>query len=124
LVYNVNSIYLVHKTNQMENYYLPKINPAGQKLVESWLSENGYFDISKEPLQSNEYGFIAKGTIESILVQIRTFLHPQRPFKLSDFEINSLSAKAVKAGLVAYAAYVTVDEENNLEGDIIWERLS
>ncbi len=108
----------------MENYYLPDINPVGQKHVESWLSANGYSDITTEQLQLNEYGFIARGSVEGILVQIRTFLHPQRTFRLSDFEINALSIKAVKLGLVAYAAYVTIDEENNLAGDITWERLS
>lgn len=108
----------------MENYYLPEINPIGRKHVETWLSENGYFDVKKELLQSNDHGFTAKGKIEGILVQIRTFLHPQRPFKLSDFEINALAAKAVKLGLVAYAAYVIVDEQNNLAADILWDRLS
>ena len=108
----------------MENYYLPEINSAGQKHVECWLNANGYCDIVTEQLQLNEYGFIARGKVESILVQTRTFLHPQRTFKLSDFEIFALSAKAVKLGLVAYAAYVTIDEKDNLTGDIIWERLS
>lgn len=108
----------------MENYYLPEINPVGRKHVETWLSENGYFDIKKELLQSNDYGFTAKGKIEGVIVQIRTFLLPQRPFKLSDFEVATLTAKASKLKLVAYAAYVTVDAENNLAGDIMWERLS
>ena len=108
----------------MENYYLPEINVIGLKHIEEWLIENGYFDIKKELLQSNDYGFTAKGKIEDILVQIRTFVYPQRPFKISDFEINALSAKAVKMGLVAYSAYVIVDEEDKLAADIMWERLS
>ena len=108
----------------MENYYLPEINVIGRKHIEEWLIENGYFDIKKELLQSNDYGFTAKGKIEDILVQIRTFVYPQRPFKISDFEINALSAKAVKMGLVAYSAYVIVDEEDKLAADIMWERLS
>ena len=108
----------------MENYYLHEINPIGQKYVESWLDENGYFDISMEQLQSKDYGFRAKGKNESPLIQVRTFLHPQRPFKLSDFEIATLTGKALKLGLVAYAAYVTIDEENKQVGEIIWERLS
>ena len=108
----------------MENYYLPEINVIGRKHIEEWLIENGYFDIKKELLQSNDYGFTAKGKIEDILVQIRTFVYPQRPFKVSDFEANALSAKAVKMGLVAYSAYVIVDEEDKLAADIMWERLS
>jgi hypothetical protein len=108
----------------MENYYLPEFNAIGLKHVESWLSENGYSHIAKELLQANDYGFTAKGSIESLIVQIRTFLHPQRHLKLSDFEIDFLTAKAAKLGLIAYAAYVIVDGENNLAGEIIWERLS
>jgi len=108
----------------MENYYLPEINPVGRKHVETWLSENGYFNIKQELLQSNDYGFTAKGKIEGLIVQIRTFQHPQRPFKLSDFEVASLAAKAQKLNLIAYAAYVTVDAENKLAGEIMWERLS
>jgi hypothetical protein len=108
----------------MKNYYSPEFNPTGQKHVELWLAENGYSDVSKEQLRLNDYGFIAKGKTESLLVQIRTFLHPERTFRLSDFEIKALINKAVKLGLTAYAAYVTVDAENNLAGEIIWERLS
>jgi hypothetical protein len=108
----------------MENYYLPEINLIGQKHVEIWLNENGYFDIRKEMLKSNDYGYLAKGKIENVLIQIRTYVHPQRPFKLSDFEIEELTAKAQKMGLVAYAAYVTIDESNALAAEIIWERLS
>ena len=51
----------------MENYYLPEINPAGQKHPESWLSANGYSDIAREQLQFDEYGFTAKGLLKSIL---------------------------------------------------------
>lgn len=107
----------------MENYYLPEINQIGLKHVETWLTENGYYDISKALLQSNDYGFTAKGKLEGILVQIRTFLYPQRPYKLSDFEINALAAKAAKQGMVAYAAYVIINEKHNLAEDIVWERL-
>jgi hypothetical protein len=108
----------------MENYYLPEINHIGLKHVETWLSENGYFDIHKELLQINDYGFIAKGKIEGILVQVRTFRHPQGHFKLSDFEIKALTIKAIKYKAVAYAAYAIIDDDNNLVNEIIWDRLS
>ncbi len=108
----------------MENYYLPEINLTGQKHVENWLAQNGYFEIRKEMLQANNYGLFAKGRIENVIIQIRSFLYPQLPFKLTDFEIQILSDKASKIGMVAYAAYVTIDEANALVGEIIWERLS
>lgn len=108
----------------MENFYLPEINQRGHKHVENWLNENGYSDICEEMLKPNVYGYFAKGRIENVIIQITTFLHPQRPFKLSDLEIEILTAKAVKLGTVAYAAYVTVDDKNALVGEIIWDRLS
>ncbi|MFM6924506.1 MAG: hypothetical protein ACKOU7_03320 [Ferruginibacter sp.] len=108
----------------MENYYLPEIDSVGRKHVETWLSENGYIDIKQVLFNSKDSGFIAKGKIEGVIVRIRTFLYPQRPFKLSVFELNTLMVKAHKLKLVAYAAYVTVDSENNLAGEIMWERLS
>ncbi len=108
----------------MENYYLPELNSIGQEHVERWLTDNGYFDVRKELLQANDYGYSAKGKIENVLIQIRTFLHPQRPFKLSDLEIEIFTAKADKQGMVAYSAYVAVDDKNALVGEIIWDRLS
>ncbi len=115
---------MVLKPTGMENYYLPQINGIGQEHVENWLRKNNYTNISKQSLPHNEHGFSARGTTEGVLVQVRTFLHPQRPFKLSDYEIRVLTAKALKLGLVAYAAYVIVDDNNELAGDIIWERHS
>lgn len=108
----------------MENYYQPEIYLIGQKHVENWLAENGYFEIRKEMLQANDYGFFAKGRIENVLIRIRTFLYPQSIFKLSDFEIEILTDKALKMGMVAYAAYLTIDETNALVGEINWERLT
>jgi len=122
--YTENNIYLAPKPSQMQNYYSSEISPVGKKHVETWLTENGYFNIRHEPFKSSDYGFIAQGRIEGVIVQVRTFLFPQRPFKLSDFEIAALVGKATKLNLVAYAAYVTVDDEHNLARDILWERLS
>ena len=108
----------------MDDYYLPEINAIGLIHVEKWLVENGYFDVTKKLLQSNDYGFIAKSNVEGIIVQIRTFLHPRKPFKLSEFEIKALAIKAEKLSLVAYAAYVIIDEKDELASDILWERLT
>ncbi len=108
----------------MENTYLPEINLIGEKHVEHWLIENGYYNMAKEPLQQNEQGIIATGKVENILIQVRTFLHPHKPFKLSDYEIDLLTRRALKLRLIAYAAYVTIDEDNNLATDIYWERLN
>lgn len=103
---------------------LPPIKETGEKLVEKWLTENGYTDVQKETLLLNEQGLKACGTVENILVQIRTFIQPNRVFKMSDYEIDILTRRAVKLSLVAYVAYVVLDSSGNLAEEIQWERLS
>jgi len=107
----------------MTNSGSPEINLAGEKKVEQWLNDNGYTNVLIEKLHSTEHGIKATGTLENILVQVRTFLHPHRPFKLSDFEIDLLTRRAVKMGSVAYVAYVILDDKGDLVEDINWERL-
>jgi hypothetical protein len=108
----------------MADSELPEIKLAGEKYVITWLTENGYADVIKEMLKSDEYALKVSGKIENILVQVRTFLHPHRPFKLSDYEVDLIIRRAAKLKLVAYAAYVILNTNGNLNEDIIWERLS
>jgi hypothetical protein len=103
---------------------LPKIKEAGIHLVEKWLTENGYTNIQKEPLLLNESGLKARGTRENILVQVRTFQQPGRIFKISDYETDILTRRAIKLELVAYVAYVILNSELTPAEDIQWERLS
>jgi len=108
----------------MTNSGLPELNQIGKKYIEQWLTENGYTEILKESLQSNEEGLVATGRIENILVQVKTFLHPHKPYKLSDYEIDVLVRRANKLSAIAYAAYVIIDNTGNLVEEINWERLS
>ncbi|MEP7254625.1 MAG: hypothetical protein ABI666_02560 [Ferruginibacter sp.] len=108
----------------MANTDLTEIQLNGEKQVELWLSSNGYNPISKETLQPGESGLKAMGSVENILIQVRTFLHPHRPFKLSEFEVDRLTRRAAKLKLVAYAAYIVLNEKNELAEDITWERLT
>ena len=108
----------------MTNSGSPEIKLIGEKKVEQWLNDNAYTNISIETLHSTEHAIKAKGTVENILVQVRSFLHPHRPFKLSDFEIDLLTRRAAKMELVAYVAYVILDDKGGLVEEIIWERLA
>lgn len=103
---------------------LSKINLTGEKYVEQWLSENGYSNILKVPMQANENGIVATGRIDNILVLVRSFLHPHRPYKISEYEVDLLTRRATKLKLVAYAAYVVLDNSGKLTEEITWERLS
>ncbi len=101
-----------------------ELNLAGELQVEKWLLENGYSNVLKKTLQLHEHGLVATGRVETILVQVRTFLHPNRPFKLSDYEIDILTRRAAKLKLVPYAAYIVMDKNGTQAEDIVWERLS
>lgn len=107
----------------MEDFAPPEIRLAGEKHVLHWLTENGYSNVLKETLHSNDHALRATGRAENILVQIRAFLHPHRPFKLSEYEVDLLTRRASKLKSIAYAAYVVLDDSGNLLEDINWERL-
>ncbi|MEP7237145.1 MAG: hypothetical protein ABI685_04760 [Ferruginibacter sp.] len=108
----------------MKNLELPDIKVTGERHVEQWLADNGYSNILKENIQTDEHGLKATGSIENILVIVRAFLHPHRPFKLSDYEVDQLTRRADKQKLIAYAAYVVLNKSGNLMEEINWERLS
>ena len=108
----------------MDNSGSPEIKLAGENMVEQWLKDNGYLNVTKEFLQSTEHCISAKGTLENIMVLVRTFLHPHRPFKLSDYEVDLLTRRASKLEVVAYVAYVILDDKGTLVEEIHWERLS
>ena len=103
---------------------LPQINLIGEKYVEEWLTENGYSNILKVPMQANENGLVATGRIDNILVLVRSFLHPNSPYRISEYEMDLLTRRATKLKLVAYAAYAVLDDNGKLTQEITWERLS
>ncbi|HAO46711.1 MAG TPA: hypothetical protein DCQ97_07285 [Chitinophagaceae bacterium] len=107
----------------MGNMTSTEIELTGENHVESWLAENGYSNITKETLFPQEKEIRATGTLENIIVLVRTFLHPNRPFKLSEYETHKVMLRASRQKNTAYAAYVVIDETKSLVGDIVWERL-
>ena len=102
----------------MKNLNLTETGLAGEKLVELWLSCNGYSSISKENLNVNETVIIATGSLETVVVWVKTFVHPQRPYKLSEYDVDKITRRASKLNQTAYAAYVIIDTDKNLVGDI------
>jgi len=108
----------------MPELSLAEIELTGENHVELWLTRNGYTNIEKEILPSKETEIRATGTVENILVQSRTFLAPHRPFKLSEYAIDKITRRAINMNRVAYVAYVMIDSNKDLVGEINWERLS
>lgn len=97
---------------------------AAEKHIKSWLTENGYSDITKELLAAKENALVADGKSENIIVQIRAYNNPNSLVKLNTAEAEELRQKAKKLKAVAYAAYVILDDDGELSEDIRWDRLS
>jgi len=111
------------KLTNMTDLSLAEIELTGENHVISWLNKNGYTNIEKDILPSNETEIRASGTVEHIMVQVKTFLDPHRPFKVSEYTVDKMTRRATNLNHVAYMAYVIIDLNKNLVGEITWERL-
>ena len=107
----------------MGNLTSEKLELTGENHVEAWLKENGYENIVRAEAAPAEREIRATGTLGDMLIQVRTFLHPNRPFRLSEYESHKLALRAARIKNSASAAYVVVNEEGELVGEITWERL-
>ena len=100
------------------------IAQAGEKLVEEWLGENGFINVVNNPVEDGTAAIEANGSIENILVHVRTHVQPSRPEKIVDEDRNKIKATAESVGRKAYVAYIVIDADKNMVGEISWERLS
>jgi hypothetical protein len=108
----------------MGNLSATEIEATGESHVEEWLIENGYNNIIKQTLFPGEREIKADGSVETILIQVRTFVYPDIPFKLNETETHKIRLRASINKNAAYAAYVVIDEDKKLAGEITWQRLS
>ncbi len=106
----------------MVNIRLTENDLLGENFVRTWLTENGYTEIEQDRNHYKEIVLTAKGNLENIFVQIKTFVKPHRKYKISEFAIGKLKITAKRSKQIAYVAYVLLDENINLI-EIVWERL-
>jgi hypothetical protein len=97
---------------------------AGVKHLEDWLKGNGYTSIAIDIWQPGSADIQANGKGEKILLQARTALHPAAKTLLNGTDKYALKEMAVRLKSIAYVAYLTIDQDKELIGEIIWERLS
>jgi hypothetical protein len=101
-----------------------EIAQTSEKLVEEWLSENGFINVLNNAGENGSRAIEANGSIENILVHVRSHIQPFKPVKINDEERNKMKGTAEGLGRKAYVAYVVIDADKNIVGDIGWERLS
>lgn len=108
----------------MEKLETTEIHHIGQQQVENWLIDNGFINVvQNDKTQEAMHDIEANGSIENILVHIRVALHPDLPNKTKADEKATIRTSAEKLNRKAYVAYVVIDPDKNVVGEINWERL-
>ena len=108
----------------MDNLKTAEIVQTGEKRVEEWLSENGFINVLNIADHRGNNTIEANGSIENILVHVRTRVQPDQPGRISDEDRVRIKVTAETLGRKAYVAYLVIDEDKNIVGEINWDRVS
>ena len=103
---------------------LTEITMAGVQHLENWLTENGYSSSAPEIWQTGTADIKADSKQENILIQVKTVLHPNDYVLLNGTDRFALKDMAERLGRTAYVAYLAIDDDRNLVGEIVWQRLT
>jgi hypothetical protein len=101
-----------------------EIMKEGAKHVENWLNKNEYTSVKKETWQTGSVDIQADSLGKNIFIQVHTVLHPNEPVVLKGTDKFAVKDLAARLNRVPYIAYLVIDENKNLVGEIDWERLS
>lgn len=99
------------------------LSEAGLTHIENWLNSNGFTQISHITIPNYNIEIQADGLVENILISFKTVLYPAPHAIFTNAEKYSLKEIAGTLNRAPYIAYLSVDKENALVGNIIWERL-
>ena len=102
---------------------LTEITKAGIQHLENWFAENGYKNSEADIWHPAIADIKADGHWENILVQVKTVLHPEERTLLNGTDRFALKDIAQRLERTPYIAYLAIDHDKNLVGDIIWEKL-
>ncbi len=108
----------------MEELKIKEIKIAAIGYLENWLKEHGYTDIIINEWHPGSVDILANGIKENIVVHLKTVLQPDEQIVLNGTDKFALIDLALRLDRKAYVAYLSIDEENNIIGQINWERLS
>lgn len=96
---------------------------AGIGHLKQWLQEHGYTDIKTNVWQPDSADIMAKGPKDEILVQVKAVAAPGQQDQLNATDKFALIEMAARLERIPYIAYIVVDDNKNLVGEIVWERL-
>ena len=101
-----------------------QITDEGLKHLEKWLIENAYSEIVIEKYEAGEADIHVRGSTENIIVKVKTMLYPDEKTVLNGTDKFALKELAARLEKIPYVAYLVIDKDNNLVGEIVWERLN
>jgi hypothetical protein len=102
---------------------LTEITNMGMKHLENWLNQNGFTDIEIDNWQPGSVDVKAKGTVENILVQAKTVEFPAEHSAAGGTDKFALKDLAERLDRVPYMAFIVIDKNKELVGEIVWERI-
>jgi hypothetical protein len=100
-----------------------EITKASVPHLENWLILHGYSNLIVDEWLPGSIEIKANGLTENILVQVKAVLHPNEQASLNGTDKFALKELATRLERKAYAAYLVIDKDKNLIGEIVWERL-
>ena len=100
-----------------------EITTMGAKHLEDWLNQNGFTDIEIDSWQAGSVDMKAKGSVEDILVQVRSVQLPAAHSPISGTDKFALKDLAERLERIPYTALIVIDNNKELVGEIIWERV-
>ena len=107
----------------MGAFEITEMVQSGIKHIENWLLQNGYTLTGVEAWQHGSADIKADGPGANIFIQAQTVAHPGTPALLSGTDKFAVKDIAQRQERVPYIAYLVIDHDKNLVGDILWERI-
>lgn len=98
------------------------IGETGEKIVASWLHQNGYSVIQNTKLPGATDIEAVSGD-SKYLVQVKTSVSPNQPSYMTSDEIARIKSRATRIDYVATRARLMIDSQGNLLGQIEWLKL-
>lgn len=107
----------------MADLELTEILQTGILYLKNWLNENGYQSIEVSIWQSDSVDIKANSKNQNILIQLKAIMQPGENVKPNATDKFAMKELAERLKRIPYIAYITIDRDKNIVGEIIWERL-
>jgi Holliday junction resolvase-like predicted endonuclease len=95
------------------------IGHAGEKHVENWCISKGFRNVIRNTWQPGGVDIQADGGANNnIVIQVKSAISPNQPATVTNEERAAIIARGKKLGRIPYGAYVVMNGETKLMGDI------